>query len=201
MTDWDPETYLDMIRGEIPEYEMLQHQLVEATLGVDARDILELGTGSGETAARVLVAHPGARLCGIDSSEAMLDAARTALSAWDPELQLRRLEDPLPKRRFDLVVAALSVHHLEGSGKADLYERVAAALRPGGRLVVADVVVPDDPSDSITPIEEGYDFPSSIAEQLAFIAQTGLRSRVAWCRLDLAVLVGDAPTRGGEVSS
>ena len=138
--EWNPETYLDEMLDEIPGYEELQDAVAAATDGVAARDVLELGTGTGETAVRVLARHPGARWTGIDASEAML--AR----AWDrlPEavLLLSRLEDPLPEGPFDLVVSTLAVHHLDGAGKRDLFARVAGVLRPGGRFVLGDVVVP-----------------------------------------------------------
>jgi tRNA (cmo5U34)-methyltransferase len=95
---WDPDSYLALMRSEMPDYEQLQAETAAATGGVDARRILELGTGTGETTARVLAAHPGARLHGIDASTAMLATARTALAGTDAEveLELRRLDEQLP---------------------------------------------------------------------------------------------------------
>src|SRR5262245_54437964 len=117
---WDPDTYLDLMRREVPAYERLQDETVEATRGVAARDILELGVGTGETARRLLDVHPEARLRGIDASEAMLAVARRALRGRRAGLRARRLEAPLPAGPFDLVVSALAVHHLDGPAKADL---------------------------------------------------------------------------------
>lgn len=74
---------------------------------------------------------------------------------------------------------------------------MAGVLSPGGRFVLGDVVVPEDPSDVVTPIDDGYDKPSPVAEQLAWLTAAGLRSRVAWERRDLAVLVGEAPGASG----
>ena len=59
--EWDPDTYLATMAAEIPGYEELQEAVVAATAGADAADVLELGTGTGETALRVLAEHPGAR--------------------------------------------------------------------------------------------------------------------------------------------
>jgi tRNA (cmo5U34)-methyltransferase len=84
----------------------------------------------------------------------------------------------------------LVVHHLDGPAKADLFRRVAAVLRSGGRFVLGDVVVPEDPADVVTPIDGDYDTPSSVAEQLGWLAEAGLEPRVAWARRDLAVLIG-----------
>jgi tRNA (cmo5U34)-methyltransferase len=65
-------------------------------------------------------------------------------------------------------------------------------LSPGGRFVLGDVVVPEDPADVVTPIDGDYDKPSSVADQLHWLAAAGLPARVAWTRRDLAVLVGEA---------
>jgi hypothetical protein len=40
---------------------------------------------------------------------------------------------------------------------------------------------------------EGYDTPSSAAEQLAWLRDAGLAAELAWSQRDLAVLVADAP--------
>jgi SAM-dependent methyltransferase len=189
---WDPESYLALMREEVPDYEELQEQAAGAT-GAGARRILELGTGTGETARRVLARHPNASLTGIDASGRMLDHARAALPADRVELIVARLEDPLPDGPFDLVVAVLAVHHLDGPEKADLFSRVAAALSPGGRFVLGDVVVPDDPADAVTPIDGDYDTPSSVADQQGWMEAAGLWSRLVWARRDLAVLAGEAP--------
>jgi SAM-dependent methyltransferase len=184
-----PEAYLELVRSEVPAYDRLQDVVAQATSGLDARSILDLGVGTGVTAQRVLAEHPSARLVGIDESSAMLDHAHRALPAAD--LRAARLEDPLPRGPFDLVVSALAVHHLDGRGKADLFRRVASVVVPGGRVVVGDVVVPEDPADAVTPIDGTYDKPSSAAEQLHWLCEAGFRAHIVWAEADLAVLVGD----------
>jgi tRNA (cmo5U34)-methyltransferase len=188
---WDPESYLALMHHEVPEYERLQEETAAAT-GAGAKRLLELGTGTGETARRVLAIHPDAVLVGLDASRDMLERARLVLPADRVELHQRRLEDPLPDGRFDAVFSALAVHHLDGSGKAGLFRRVAAVLSPGGRFVLGDVVVPEDPSDVVTPIDGEYDKPSGVADQLRWLREAGLRARLAWGHRDLAVLVGEA---------
>ncbi len=58
--------------------------------------------------------------------------ARASLPADRVKLLVGRLEDPLPEGSFDLVVSALAVHHLEGTGKADLFQSIASRLDPAG---------------------------------------------------------------------
>jgi tRNA (cmo5U34)-methyltransferase len=135
----------------------------------------------------VLARHPGAQLTGVDSSAEML--AHADLPGAD--LREQDLRDPLPEGPFDVVFSALAVHHLDGAGKADLFRRVAAALAPGGRFVIADVVVPDDPADVVTPLDEGFDLPDGVDDQLAWLRDAGLDARVSWQSRDLAVLVAD----------
>ena len=192
---WDPDGYLEMIRAELPDYDRLQDEAAAATRGVRARSILELGTGSGETARRVLAVHPRARLHGIDDSAEMLAAARAVLAGRDARLDIGRIEGALPSGPFDLVVSALAVHHLDGAAKAALFARVGAALRPGGRFVLADIIVPDDPADVLAPLQEGYDLPSTIGEHLDWLADAGLDASVRWRRRDLVVIVAEAPAR------
>jgi tRNA (cmo5U34)-methyltransferase len=185
---WDPDGYLEMVRAEVPDYDRVQDELARATEGIDARRVLELGTGSGVTSRRVLERQPHAHLTGVDSSPEMLAAADL------PGADLRRqdLQDPLPEGPFDLVFSALAVHHLDGPGKADLFARVAAVLAPGGRFVLADVIVPEDPADVVTPLDPGFDLPETVADLLAWLGDAGLHARVSWRARDLAVLVADA---------
>jgi tRNA (cmo5U34)-methyltransferase len=188
---WNPDRYLALMHEEVPEYERLQDETAAAT-GTGARRVLELGTGTGETTRRVLELHPAAALLGLDASREMLDRARAALPADRVELRVAQLDDPLPDGPFEVIVSALTIHHLDGDGKADLFRRAAAVLSPDGRVVVGDVVVPGDAADAVTPIDGDYDKPSAVADQLRWLAAAGLEPSVAWAHRDLAVLVGQA---------
>jgi tRNA threonylcarbamoyl adenosine modification protein (Sua5/YciO/YrdC/YwlC family) len=187
---FDPTTYMKMIRTDVPAYDRFQDELAAAS-GSGAARVLELGTGTGETARRLLERHPAARLVGIDASETMLAVARTALPADRVELRVARLQDELPPGPFDLVASALCVHHLAGPEKQDLFARIGAVLAPGGRFVLADVVTPLDPAHAVSPLTPGYDHPSSLADQLKWLTEVGFDARVVWSHADLAVLVAD----------
>lgn len=184
---FDPDAYDALMATEVPDYQRLQDELAAATEGLAVLRALELGTGTGVTARRVLERHPGAALTGVDASERML----SRVNVPGADLRVGQLADALPEGPFELIFSALAVHHLDGPAKADLFARVAERLAPAGRFVLADVVVPDDPADVVTPVDGVYDIPSSVVEQLAWLRAAGLRARVAWARRDLAVLVGD----------
>jgi tRNA (cmo5U34)-methyltransferase len=183
---FSPERYLDLMHNEVPGYAELQEEVARAAAGLAVDDALELGTGTGETAARIVRAYPGARLTCIDESASMLAAARAALGRA-PFLVVQRLEDPLPPGPFDLVFSALAVHHLDGPGKADLFRRVARVLRPSGRFVLGDVVVPESQADAVVPLSADYDLPDTAADQLAWLDEAGFDARLTSQLRDLAV--------------
>jgi tRNA (cmo5U34)-methyltransferase len=171
---WNPETYLDRIRAEVPRYDELQDAAVAAIPFPPAR-VLELGIGTGETARRIVTAHPDAEVTGLDSSPDMVYRAREL----GIEARLARMEDPLPDGPWDLVIAVLSVHHLSADGKRDLLRRVREQSRA---LVLGDVVeVPAD--ERVTPIDPGFDHPESVG---SLIEWTG--GEVTWDEDDLAVV-------------
>jgi tRNA (cmo5U34)-methyltransferase len=188
-----PESYLAMLREAVPGYDRMEDQTVAAT-GAGAKSVLELGIGTGETARRVLARHPEAKLTGIDASPGMVGVARDTLPSHRVSLLVGRLEDPLPEGRFDLVVSALAVHHLHADSKADLFRRIAKALDPGGRFVLADVVAPLNPSYVVTAIDPEVDYPSTLDEQVTWLDAAGINPEVTWTHRDLVVIVGTART-------
>jgi tRNA (cmo5U34)-methyltransferase len=168
---FDPATYLRTIRTEVPAYDELQDAVAVATAGIRAERVLELGVGTGETSRRVLDLHPEAELVGIDESAEMLAAASTDLAAAD--LRVSRLEDVTTSTAQVRRTSSLAV---------------AARLRPGGRFVLGDVVVPDDPADVVTPIDGVYDQPSTVDDQVRWL---GFNAELVWARQDLCVIVAD----------
>ena len=185
--EWDPDSFLATMLEEIPGYEELQEAAAEAAQG---RNVLELGTGTGETAARILARSPGARWTGIDASAAMLERARKRLP--DADLRVQRLEDPLPQGPFDLVVSVLAVHHLDGPAKRDLFRRIAEV---SDLFVLGDLVVAERAEDAVIGIDWVMDLPSTVPEQIDWLEEAGFQVEATYVRPDLAVLVA---TRSGD---
>jgi len=191
-----PDLYLELITQEVPAYVALQDTVGDLAVrpsGLPPRRVLDLGTGTGETARRVIARHPQVALVGLDASADMLDAARTQLGEG-VELRCQRLEDPLPAGTFDVVISALAVHHLDGPGKAELFRRIRDALHADGRFVMADVVVADDPADMVTPLDPAEDRPDRVDDQLRWLRDAGFEARVAWQSQDLVVITADRNT-------
>ena len=169
---WKPESYLEQVYADVPRFDELQQQAV-AAIPFPPERVLELGMGTGETTRRLIDAYPDAWVIGLDSSPDMVFRAR---EVYD-DVQLARIEDPLPDGPWDLVIGVLSVHHLTSEQKQGLFRRVREQARS---LVIADVVKADV---EVTPLDHGYDFPES-ADDLA----EWCGGEVVWEADDLAVV-------------
>jgi tRNA (cmo5U34)-methyltransferase len=169
---WNPDTYLEQIRGEVPRFDELQQAAVEAIPSAPDR-VLELGIGTGETTKRLLEAYPDAWVIGLDSDSNMIYRLR---GEYD-DLQLARMEDPLPDGPWDLVISVLAVHHLKDPEKQTLFRRVRQQAKA---LVIGDVVKAEN---QMTPVHPDVDFLDS-AEELA----EWCGGEITWQADDLAVV-------------
>ena len=103
---------------------------------------LDLGAGTGLLAAMVRAAHPGLALELVDVAPAMLAQARLRF-AGTPDVAFTTADygrEPLGGPH-DLVVSALSIHHLADADKRHLFASIRAALVPGGLFVNAEQVL------------------------------------------------------------
>ena len=188
--EWNPDTFLATMLEEIPGYDELQEAVALVAQG---RNVLELGTGTGETAVRILARNSGARWIGIDASEAMLESARERLP--DTDLRVQRLEDQLPEGPFDLVVSVLAVHHLDEPKKRDLFRRVGDV---SDFFVLGDLVVAERPEDAVIGIDWVMDLPSTVSEQVEWLEELGFEVKASYVRPDLAVFVA---RKSGDLAS
>jgi trans-aconitate methyltransferase len=171
---FDPATYLDEIRADIPRFDELQETTVEAIPFAPQR-VLELGIGTGETTRRLLARFPEARVTGLDSSADMAFRVREL----GIDVRLARIEDPLPDGPWDLVISVLTVHHLTDDRKRDLFRRVRETSRA---LVLGDVVdVP--PERRVASLTDGFDLPAPAADQAEWCG-----GEIVWSADDLAVI-------------
>jgi ArsR family transcriptional regulator len=101
----------------------------------------DLGCGTGEVAAGL--APFVARVIAVDASESMLEAARQRLAgAENVDLRQGQLEElPIADAELDAATVMLVLHH-SGDPQAQLHE-VARSLKPGGRLLLVDMLPHD----------------------------------------------------------
>jgi len=133
--DWTPEVYLERIRSQVSRYDELQEEAI-AAIPFPPERVLELGMGTGETTRRLIEAFPNAWVIGLDSSPDMVFRAR---QTYD-DVQLARIEDPLPDGPWDLVISVLSTGDLDDTQLQSLCRRVKDQSRS---FVVGDTFTPE----------------------------------------------------------
>jgi trans-aconitate 2-methyltransferase len=126
--EWDAEVY-DRVAD--PQYEWALEVIGRLELRGD-ETVLDAGCGSGRVTAKLLERLPNGRLVGIDGSASMVAKAREALGdrAEIREEDLAALD---LHEEFDLVYSNAVFHWI--TDHENLFRRLFAALRPGGRMV------------------------------------------------------------------
>lgn len=105
--------------------------------------VLDLGCGTGQIS--LPLAAQGGDVLGIDVSPVMADRLRAEAfrqglrSVTAVSTPIERLV--LQPGTFDLIVSSYSLHHLRDPDKARLVQACYRWLRPGGRLVIADMML------------------------------------------------------------
>jgi len=139
---WDPEQYtrFEAERAQ-PFFDLAA--LVEPG---EAMHVADLGCGTGRLTAWLHGELGAAETVGVDASEAMLELCRAHASST---LRFERgdLATWSPVEAFDVVFSNAALQWVEDHEA--LWPRLAAALRPGGRLAVQMPANEDHPSHTI----------------------------------------------------
>jgi len=117
------------------------HLAALAALADPASTVGDLGCGTGQVSAAL--APFAARVIAVDASAAMLQAAKKRLHGFD-NVDLRRgeLESlPIDDARIDCATLMLVLHHVPEPEKA--LADVARVLKPGGRVILVDMLPHD----------------------------------------------------------
>jgi len=112
------------------------HPYLLRRLPVPCGESLEIGCGTGSFA-RLLAAR-SAHVTALDLSPEMIRVARQR-SAGFPNIDYQVadvLERELPSGRYDVVASIATLHHLP---LVPLFEKLKAALKPGGVLLILDI--------------------------------------------------------------
>ena len=106
-----------------------------------AFSVLDLGAGTGLLSMMIADRFPHACFTLMDISGDMLMKARERFSGQSSRFSFI-VQDYAADLQgsFDLVVSALSIHHLEDERKAELFRSVCGVLKTGGMFINADQV-------------------------------------------------------------
>lgn len=105
----------------------------------EPRRILDLGAGTGLLSYYWYQHFPKAEYVLVDIADDMLNIARKRFAGIDNvSYQVIDYLEGLPKEDFDVIVSALSIHHLENDEKTNLFAQVYDKLPTGGAFVNYD---------------------------------------------------------------
>lgn len=104
--------------------------------------ILDLGAGTGLLSSLLLRKYPEASITLIDLSEKMLDVAKLRLQSYP---NVNYIVDDYTyykaQEQYDIIVSALSIHHLSDDQKYELYQNSYVNLKDSGVFINADQVL------------------------------------------------------------
>jgi tRNA (cmo5U34)-methyltransferase len=113
-----------------------------AETGMESPNILDLGAGTGLLSSLMLQRYPTAKLTLIDISGKMLEVAKMRFTDMS---NVNYIVDDYTNyvydNKFDIIVSALSIHHLTDSEKKVLYKNAFESLRDGGLFINADQIL------------------------------------------------------------
>ena len=124
---WDPDRYDDE-HAFVAEY---GRDLLDLLAPEPGERVLDVGCGTGRLTRQV--ADAGAAVVGLDASAEMVERAREA----HPDLRFVRgdAREFEADRPFDAVLSNAALHWIPEGDQPRVIDRIASAMRPGGRFV------------------------------------------------------------------
>jgi tRNA (cmo5U34)-methyltransferase len=122
--------------------------------------VLDIGAGTGLFSANLVVRYPSAELTLIDFSDDMLELARERFvdRANTHYILDNYFTHEFKQQSFDIVISALSIHHLNADEKSRLYQIIFKLLNRGGEFVNADQIISEYPEVQAKYEEKWIDF-------------------------------------------
>jgi tRNA (cmo5U34)-methyltransferase len=195
------EAYDIEVRNQLAQYDELRKVLFDfISFSKDAKiNVLELGVGTGTTAAEFLELYSNSRLVGVDISSKMIEQSRKKLEQFKSRAELVQCSfmDFQSTGQFDLVYSILSVHHMPDEDKETLFKRIRTILKSGSAFIIIDLV--NGANDELTKCYQTHTFGRvhkeegralSLLDYVDWLRKAGFQTiDVAWKQYSLACLI------------
>jgi len=161
-------------------------------------EVLDVGGGTGLFSSFLLTKYPRARITIIDLADKMMEVAKERFQSYpDFEYIVADYTTYEYTQKYDIIISALSIHHLSHEDKRAFYGKCFELLNDGGCFVNADLML--SPSSFIEEHNQKvfhahrknsglsedvlkasnelmkYDKPSTLYEQLQWLAEAKFR--------------------------
>ena len=142
---WAP--YYDLVTNfmALGQVRRLRKTTVDQALIRPGNSVLDVGCGTGEVTLLAKTRAANGKVYGIDPAPEMIAVARKKAARKGLEIDFRVgvIEAlPFPDSSIDVVTSSLMMHHLPEDLKVSGLAEIYRVLKPGGRLLIADIMRP-----------------------------------------------------------
>lgn len=152
--DQDVERFSNLDTGQLTTLDatLTMELCTDAALLVTpaATQLLDIGCGAGNYTLKMLSKIPDLNCTLNDLSLPMLERAKERVAAQTSgtvtTLQMDMRELDLEAEKYDIVLAAATLHHLRGDEDWEqVFRKIYAAIKPGGSFWISDLITHDSP--------------------------------------------------------
>ena len=116
-------------------------------------EVLDVGGGTGLFSSFILLKYPQAKITIIDLADKMIEVAKERFQAYS---DFHYIVEDYTKyqytQKYDIIISALSIHHLSHHEKRIFYQKCYSLLNDGGYFINADLVL--SPSKHIEELNQ-----------------------------------------------
>jgi tRNA (cmo5U34)-methyltransferase len=200
----------DMIQRSVPGYETViaMSGLLAARFAQPDSNIYDLGCSLGATtlAMRHRLSDRDCRIVAVDNSAAMIARCRELIAADGAHTPVELIEadiNDVPLSNASMIVLNYTLQFVPPAQRLPLLRRAAAALRPGGILVLSEKVLLEDQAQNQLNVDLHHDFkrahgysemeiagkrdslenvllPETLGEHRGRLQEAGFRSAEVW---------------------
>jgi len=187
--------YDGFIRKLVPGYDFFM--TISPVLAGNPKTVLDLGCGTGNTAASIRKLHKDAEITCVDTSEEMIKIAQTKV---DANFIQSKVEEFKPDGTYDCITSIMTMHNIQArEDREEVYKTIYNSLSSPGVYITADMINGENettdslymhmwrqymlaniPAEEVDnkwiPLHKEKDVTYKISEQMVMLYDAGFRS-------------------------